>query len=70
MKKLLALVALGTLLAAPAFAQSPRDAYTRGLHQHRSSAVHPYAAGRYYSAPGYEYNNNENPDFQLGGGER
>jgi hypothetical protein len=66
MKKLLTLVALGTFIAAPAFAQS----HARGLHQQRSSVVHPYAANRPYSAPGYEYNNNDNPDFQLGGGER
>jgi hypothetical protein len=70
MKKFLAIVALGTFIAAPAFAQSPRDVYTRGLHQQRSSVVHPYAADRSYSAPGYGYNNNDNPDFQLGGGER
>jgi hypothetical protein len=70
MKKLLALVALSTLIAAPAFAQSPRSGYARGSHQRQSSVVHPYAADRPYSAPGYGYNNNDNPDFQLGGGER
>jgi hypothetical protein len=71
MKKFLAIVALGTVIAAPAFAQSAPSARqdNRTFHQQSSSRVHPYAADR-YTAPGYEYNNNLNPDFQLGGGER
>jgi hypothetical protein len=72
MKKFLAIIALGTVIAAPAFAQSAPSARqdNRTFHQQSSSRVHPYAADRSYSAPGYGYNNNDNPDFQLGGGER
>jgi hypothetical protein len=69
MKKLLAVVALGTVLAAPAFAQQAPRQDDHAFHQQSSSRLHPYAADR-YTAPGYEYNNNLNPDFQLGGGER
>jgi hypothetical protein len=65
MKTLVALVALSAVLAGPAFAQGPSRSHT--FHQHLSSTVHPYAADVPYVARGYEYNNNLNPDFQLGG---
>jgi hypothetical protein len=61
MKKLLVLVAFGTVLAAPAFAQ--RDPNDPNVH-HRARA-----AQRSTIPPGgiyYERNNNLNPDFQLG----
>jgi Ni/Co efflux regulator RcnB len=64
MKKLLSIVALGTVLAAPAFAQQAPSA--RQDAQTWSSRVHPYAA-EHYTRPQYEYNSNSNPDFQLGG---
>jgi hypothetical protein len=63
MKELFFLVAVATVLAAPAFAQ---NAPTRQDNRAWSSSVHPYAAG-YYTRPQYEHNNNANPDFQLGG---
>ncbi len=71
MKTLLALVALGALVAGPAFAQHVPNARheENAVHQHRSYRVAPYAAGApeiYYGHP-YEMNNNLNPDFQLGG---
>jgi Ni/Co efflux regulator RcnB len=68
MKKFLAIVALGTVLAAPAFAQQAANGRqdNRAFHQQSSSRVHPYSADR-YTAPQYENNNNANPDFQLGG---
>jgi hypothetical protein len=67
MKTLVALVALSAVLAGPAFAQAPSR--NHAFHQ-QSSRVHPYAADTPYQAHGYGYNNNDNPDFQLGGGER
>jgi hypothetical protein len=60
MKKLLVLVALGTVIAAPAFAQHDPNVRGRASQQQRST-VPP--GGIYY----YERNNNTNPDFQLGG---
>jgi hypothetical protein len=68
MRKFLAIVALGTVLAAPAFAQQAngRQEY-RTFQNQSSSRVHPYAADRYNTATQYENNNNANPDFQLGG---
>jgi hypothetical protein len=72
MKKLLALVALGAVVASPAFAQSAPRAHRDAApsYEYQGSArVHPYAAD-HYQRPGLEYNNNVNPDFQLGGGER
>jgi hypothetical protein len=65
MKTLVALVALSAVLAGPAFAQAPSR--NHAFHQQSSSRVHPYAADVPYVARGYEYNNNLNPDFQLGG---
>jgi hypothetical protein len=67
MKTLLA-VALCGVLAGPAFAQQGHVS-RQDPGSSWSSRVHPYAADR-YAAPQYEHNNNENPDFQLGGGER
>jgi hypothetical protein len=66
MKTLVALVALSAVVAGPAFAQAPTRDHT--FHQQSSSRVHPYAADDPYVARGYEYNNNLNRDFQLGGG--
>jgi hypothetical protein len=63
MRKLLAIVALGTVFAAPAFAQQFPNG--RPDAQTWSSRVHPYAAD-YYARPGNE-NKNLNPDRQLGG---
>ena len=68
MKTLVALVALSAVVAGPAFAQAPSR--NHAFHQQSSSRVHPYAANTPYVAHGYDYNNNDNPDFQLGGGER
>jgi hypothetical protein len=63
MKKLLAIAALGTVLAAPAFAQAPntRDESARAEW---SSRVHVYAPDTYARSRG---NKNTNPDYQLGG---
>jgi hypothetical protein len=66
MKTLVALVALSAVIAGPAFAQAPSRNHV--FHQQSSSRVDPYAANDPYVARGYEYNNNLNPDFQLGGG--
>jgi hypothetical protein len=68
MKTLVAFVALSAVIAGPAFAQAPSRNHT--FHQQSSSRVHPYAADVPYVARGYEYNNNANPDFQLGGSDR
>ena len=65
-KRLLVIAALGTLLAAPAFAQQApnarRDAQAPRLDW--SSRVHVYAPD--YYVPQYG-NPNTNPDFQLNG---
>jgi hypothetical protein len=63
MKKLLAIVAVGTAFAAPAFAQQAPNA--RPDAQTWSSRVHVYAPD-YYARPGNE-NKNLNSDRQLGG---
>jgi hypothetical protein len=66
MKRLVVLaalvVALGTVLAAPAFAQHDPNAYDRGRASdpQRPSTV---PSGDIY----YGRNGNANPDFQLGG---
>jgi hypothetical protein len=62
MKIVLAVVALGTVLAAPAFAQQAPTA-----RQDWSSRVHVYAPD--YYAPRHD-SRTPNPDYQLGGGER
>ena len=61
MKTLLAFVAVGVVIAAPAFAQPQSKVLPKGW----SHRVHPYAAKHY--APWYDSygNNNMNPDFQL-----
>ena len=62
MKKLLAIVVLGTVLTTPAFAQ--RDPNDSNVHQRAGSAQQ-----RSTIPPGgiyYGRNNNLNPDFQLG----
>jgi hypothetical protein len=67
MKKFFAIVALGTVLAAPAFAQQAPSAHQAGrtAHPQYTTRVHPYEP-EVYQRPRYE-NNNLNPDFQLGG---
>jgi len=61
MKKLLVLVALGTVIAAPAFAQrEPNTDYRVRSPQQQRSTVPP--GGIYY-----ERNGNANPDSQLSG---
>jgi hypothetical protein len=72
MRTLLAFVALATGIAAPAFVQPTRRGHThvRALRQEQSSIVHTYAADRHYPHPQYDYNNNVNPDFQMGGSDR
>jgi hypothetical protein len=64
MKKRLVLVALGTVIAAPAFAQhdpnDPNDPRrVRSLYQQQSSTI---PSGDIY----YGRNGNANPDFQPG----
>jgi len=68
MRTLVALVALSAVIAGPASAQAPSR--NHAFHQKLSSRVHPYAADVPYVARGYGYNNDDNRDFQLGGGER
>jgi opacity protein-like surface antigen len=63
MKKLLAIAALGAVLAAPAFAQAP-NAREEAARAGWSSRVHVYAPDHYARSRG---NSNTNPDFQLGG---
>jgi hypothetical protein len=64
MKIVLAIVALGSVLAAPAFAQQAPT-----VRQDWSSRVHVYAPEHY--APRHDARNaNANPDYQLGSGER
>lgn len=58
MEKLLVLAALGTILAAPAFAQNDANAYSHGRMQ-RTSTVPP--GGIYY------YNHNGSPHHLSGG---
>jgi hypothetical protein len=72
MKTLLAFIALATGIAAPAFAKPTRTGHThvRASSQEQSPVVHPYAADHHYPHPQYDYNNNANPDFQLGGSDR
>jgi hypothetical protein len=63
MKTLLALVAVGALITAPALAQSAPKA--DAAHQGWSSRVHVYAPN--YYVPWYDSNGNGNmnPDRQL-----
>ena len=70
MKTLLAFVALTVSIAVPAFAQPTRKGHTRAPRQEQPFIVHFYAADRHYPHPQYDYNNNVNPYFQLGGSDR
>jgi hypothetical protein len=63
MKKLIAMLALGTLFASPAFAQQALNA--RQDDQTWASRVHVYAPD-HYARPGNQ-NKNLHSDFQLGG---
>jgi opacity protein-like surface antigen len=63
MKKLLAIVALGAVLASPAFAQAP-NTRNESARADWSSRVHVYAPDHYGRSHG---NTNTNPDYQLGG---
>jgi opacity protein-like surface antigen len=65
MTKLLAIVTLGTVLAAPAFAQQAPNPRQDAQATEWSSRVHVYAP-EYFA--GRRGNANVNPDFQLGGG--
>jgi hypothetical protein len=62
MERILAIAAVGTVLAAPAFAQQAPSA-----RQDWASRVHVYAPE--YYAPRHE-SRNPSPDYQLGSGER
>jgi hypothetical protein len=66
-KALLALVAVGAVIGAPAFAQSASTVRNpeQASRQAWSSSVHIYAPNHY--TPWYDSydNNNLNPDFQL-----
>jgi hypothetical protein len=62
MKIVVAIVALGSVLAAPAFAQQAPN-----TRQDWSARVHVYAPE--YYAPRHD-SRNSNPDYQLGAGER
>jgi hypothetical protein len=64
MMRILAVAALGTLLAAPAFAQQPPTTTTR---ENWGSRVHMYAPD--YYVPQHQ-SRPANPDYQLGSGER
>jgi hypothetical protein len=62
MERILAIAAVGTLLAAPAFGQQVPN-----TRQDWSSRVHVYAPE--YYAPRHE-SRNPNPDYQLGGSDK
>ena len=69
MKRLLVIVALGTVLATPAFAQrdpndpnDPRAGHRVRVFNQQRSTVPLYAGDIYYG-----HNGNTNPDLQLGG---
>ena len=64
MKKLLAILALASVVTAPAFAQPTSDARARAFHQEQAPMVQMYGAEHYQRRPSYE---DVNPDFQLGG---
>jgi len=63
MKKLLAIVALGTFMAAPAFAAKQAPYSSQGQHQ-GAAPVHTSSVDIVQRQQG---NNNLNPDFQLSG---
>ena len=62
MKAFLAIIALGTVVAAPALAQPTSHSRTRAYQQ--EPMVQMYGAEHYERRP---YNQDVNPDFQLGG---
>jgi hypothetical protein len=62
MERIFAIAAIGTILAAPAFAQQPPN-----TREDWASRVHVYAPD--YYAPRHQ-NRNPNPDYQLGSGEK
>jgi len=64
MKKLLATLALASVVAAPAFAQPTHNARARAYHQEQAPMVQMYGAEHYQPRPSFE---DVNPDFQLGG---
>lgn len=64
MKKLLAIIAVSTAVAAPAIAQPASHARANAYYQDRSPMVNMYGAEHYQRRPSYE---DVNPDFQLGG---
>jgi len=57
MKKLIVIIALGTVFAAPAFAQHEPSSNDRASHRHTVPSGDIY----------YGRNDNTNPDFQSGG---
>jgi hypothetical protein len=63
MKKLLAIIAVSTAVAAPAIAQAASHAHTRA-YQNQTPMVNMYGAEHYQIRPSQE---DVNPDFQLGG---
>ena len=64
MKRLLAILALASVVTAPAFAQPIPNARARAYHQEQAPMVQMYGAEQYQRRPSYE---DVNPDFQLGG---
>jgi hypothetical protein len=64
MKRLLAILALASAVATPAFAQPTQNARARAYHQEQSPMVQMYGAEHYQRRPSSE---DVNPDFQLGG---
>jgi hypothetical protein len=61
--KLISIIALGTVLTAPAFAQAP-NFREEAARADWSSRVHVYAPDHYARSRG---NESTNPDFHLGG---
>jgi hypothetical protein len=68
MKKFLAIAALGTVLAGPAFAQQATGTHRefRNSQPQHSTVARPNQS-EIYERPRIENNNDLNPDFQLGG---
>jgi hypothetical protein len=68
MKKIFAIAAVGAVLAGPAFAQQATGTHRefRNSQPQRSTVAPPYQS-EIYHRPRVDYNNDLNPDFQLGG---
>ncbi len=64
MKKLLAIIAVSTAVAAPAVAQPASHARAHAYYQDQSPMVNVYGAEHYQRRQSQE---DINPDFQLGG---